>query len=101
MNPIGINYERFLVAEDGNGELVGFAQAEEKTTNDGSDYLEFRSLFVKKEARFKWENCDNPYQRILLLCQTVLDLPIRIREVLILPYFVLSSTHVCVAIIRW
>ena len=47
MNPLGVVPERFTVAEDGAGRLLGFGQLEQK---DG--YLELRSMVVDPSARY-------------------------------------------------
>lgn len=59
MNPLGLACERFLVAEDEAGDLLGFGQIEAKTDTDGSEYREFRSLFVKEDARLDSSNAAN------------------------------------------
>lgn len=53
MNPLGIDCTRFLVAEQGAGQLVGFGQVEPKTegSEGAQQQWELRSLVVGRDAR--------------------------------------------------
>ena len=51
MNPLGLPTERFLVAENGEGQLVGFGQLQQQPTASDVRFLELRTLIVRDEAR--------------------------------------------------
>ena len=68
MNPLGLAPERFTVATDSAGKLVGFGQLEQK---DG--YLELRSMVVDPSVRcagsLHLDACATPHQQSLPLCK--------------------------------
>lgn len=51
MNPLGLPTERFLVAENSQGQLVGFGQLQQQPTASDVHFLELRTLIVRDEAR--------------------------------------------------
>ena len=51
MNPLGLPTERFLVAENSEGQLVGFGQLQQQPTASDVQFLELRTLIVRNEAR--------------------------------------------------
>lgn len=51
MNPLGLDHANFIVAEDSNGRIQGFAQIEAKPSKDKPEYMEFRSMVVEKNSR--------------------------------------------------
>ncbi|GMH35175.1 hypothetical protein BSKO_03043 [Bryopsis sp. KO-2023] len=51
MNPLGLDHNRFLVAVGDDGDLLGFAQVEAKPSEEKKEYVEFRTLIVKDQAR--------------------------------------------------
>ena len=51
INPFGLATERFLVAEDNQGQLVGFGQLQQQPTASDVQFLELRTLIVREGAR--------------------------------------------------
>ena len=51
MNPLGLPAERFLVAENEYGMLMGFGQLQEQPNQQDVQFLELRTLIVDANAR--------------------------------------------------
>lgn len=51
INPFGLPTERFLVAENNEGQLVGFGQLQQQPTASDVQFLELRTLIVHDESR--------------------------------------------------
>ena len=51
MNPLGLATERFLVAENNTGQLVGFGQLQQQPSTADTQFLELRTLIVRIDVR--------------------------------------------------
>ncbi len=51
MNPLGLPAERFIVAEDVDGQVVGFGQLQQQPSPENVQFLELRTLIVSEDAR--------------------------------------------------
>ena len=51
MNPLGLPAERFLVAEDNKGKLLGFGQLQQQPNPANVQFLELRTLIVRDDVR--------------------------------------------------
>lgn len=51
INPFGLPTERFLVAENNEGQLVGFGQLQQQPSASDVQFLELRTLIVREESR--------------------------------------------------
>lgn len=52
MNPLGLPAERFLVAENSAGQLLGFGQLQQQPDKSSVQFLELRTLIVRDDVRY-------------------------------------------------
>lgn len=51
MNPLGLPAERFIIAEDVEGQLMGIGQLQQQPSAQDVQFLELRTLIVTDAAR--------------------------------------------------
>lgn len=51
MNPLGLPPDRFLIAENEGGSMIGFGQLQEQPNQQNAEFLELRTLIVADDAR--------------------------------------------------
>lgn len=52
MNPLSLPAERFLIAENADGSMMGFGQLQEQPNSQNIEFLELRTLIVDDSARY-------------------------------------------------
>lgn len=51
INPLGLSAERFIVAENADGQVLGFGQLQQQPSPQDVHFLELRTLIVDNDAR--------------------------------------------------
>ena len=51
MNPLGLPADRFIIAEDAEGQVMGFGQLQQQPNAERVQFLELRTLIVTDAAR--------------------------------------------------
>lgn len=52
INPLGLSAERFIVAENADGQVLGFGQLQQQPSPQDVHFLELRTLIVDNDARY-------------------------------------------------